>query len=336
MSATVASRDGPGVNKVSRMQTPSVARPDDVSPRTASLVKRPCRRVAYYVGMSTTPAQPRTGPTGLQKSMQFILQVIAGVLLADLVTKSVAITDTKWSAVNLVICIAAGAFLFRIFVDNLLYYEAADTKVTGPREYCTRLLLLGLDLASYVICYDIVFRIGRYVEASKPTVFRQDLIIRVLQDIALVEVLHCAWALITWAMLKTWHHDAERGSFVTWARLSAATAVVMFAFQQRRRQASRHSQHCSARVACCRWPPTCGLCATSTCGLSQRVRPNFTLQLTSGLAPARRPSRLGRPIPLRRHVSCSSVGAASAALRQLPCRSAAASMKPLAAECEIR
>ena len=63
---------------------------------------------------------------------------------------------------------------------------------------------------------------------------------------------------------------------------------------------------------------------------------NFTLQLTSGLASARRPSRLGRPIPLRRHVSCNSFVAASAALRQQPCRSAAASMKPLAAECEIR
>jgi hypothetical protein len=65
-------------------------------------------------------------------------------------------------------------------------------------------------------------------------------------------------------------------------------------------------------------------------------RPNFTLQLASGLPSARRPSRLDRPIPLRRHVSCSSVVAASASLRQLPCRSAAASVKPLAAECEIR
>jgi hypothetical protein len=66
------------------------------------------------------------------------------------------------------------------------------------------------------------------------------------------------------------------------------------------------------------------------------VPPNFTLQLASGLTSARRPSRLGLRIPLRRHVSCTSLFAASAALRQLPCRSAAASMKPLAAECEIR
>ena len=69
---------------------------------------------------------------------------------------------------------------------------------------------------------------------------------------------------------------------------------------------------------------------------TSEVRPNFTLQLTSGLASARRPSRLGRPISLRRHVSCTSPFAASAPLRQLPCRSAAASVKPLAAEREIR
>jgi hypothetical protein len=69
---------------------------------------------------------------------------------------------------------------------------------------------------------------------------------------------------------------------------------------------------------------------------AHKAPPNYTLQLASGLVSARRPSRLGRPIPLRRHVSCSSPFAESPARRQLPCRSAAASMKPLAAECEIR
>jgi hypothetical protein len=60
------------------------------------------------------------------------------------------------------------------------------------------------------------------------------------------------------------------------------------------RQAERQRREASARE--------CGVFAP----------PNFTLQLTSGLVSARRPSRLGRPIPLRRHVSCTSPFAASA------------------------
>lgn len=173
--------------------------------------------------------QPTAGDgsaSGLQKSMRFLLQVIAGLLLSEYVTKSVTIYHQSAATVNLLVLAAAGAFLFRLFVDNLLFYEASDRTIAKASEYVVRLLLLLLDLASYVVCYDIVYRLGRLAERTG-YVYRYVAIQRVMYAIAIVEALHFIWSAVARVADRKWGDGKSEQRFGRWMLCSGGTSVVM-------------------------------------------------------------------------------------------------------------
>ena len=158
--------------------------------------------------------------------MRFLLQVIAGLLLSEYVTKSIVIWHQSRAWVNTLVLLGAGMFLFRLFVDNLLFYEASDRTIERTWEYVTRLFLLALDLASYVVCYDIVFRLGR-LAARTEYMYTTTAVRQVMCAIALVEVFHFFWSLGAMAADKTWGNGDSTERFQLWMLCSGGTAIGM-------------------------------------------------------------------------------------------------------------
>ena len=176
--------------------------------------ERPCQAI----GESTA--------SGLQKSMRFLLQVIAGLLLSEFVTKSVMIYHGSLARANILVLAAAGAFLFRLFVDNLLFYEESDRNIDSGAEYVMRLFLLAVDLASYVVCYDIVVRLSRLAEHPSHQ-YTYVLIQQVMYAIALVEAFHFLWSVGALVADRTWGDKQSTERFVRWMACSGGTGVAM-------------------------------------------------------------------------------------------------------------
>jgi len=164
--------------------------------------------------------------TGLQKSMRFLLQVIAGLLLGAFITNSIRIAEAHGGVTNNILLISAGVFLFRLFVDNLLFYETSDQPVQNGSEYFVRLILLALDVMSYVVCYRIVYRLG--LLPNKATIiYAPWAVVLLAQGVALVEFLHFLWSVGALGAEEKWHSGKQSKLFARWAILSGVTCTAM-------------------------------------------------------------------------------------------------------------
>ncbi|HEU4887373.1 MAG TPA: hypothetical protein VFV49_05760 [Thermoanaerobaculia bacterium] len=165
--------------------------------------------------------------SGLQVAMRMLLSIIAGLLLADILKLTVSSLLDEGKTVRLwadflAVSVAALLFIARVVVDNVLYYNAPDAKLT-EESYSARVLLIVCDLVSYTLCYHIVNLLT--AEASKSDL-SATLLIRVIFDMALVELLHAAWCHLALERLKipaTSPHRTKRRNW--WRRWRATSAM---------------------------------------------------------------------------------------------------------------
>lgn len=176
-------------------------------------MRRACRVIV--TGMPQTDSR-------LQKAMRALLAIIAGLLIADMLRN---VVDTiraggphLWA--NAAIVIGAALFLFRIVVDNILFYEKKDTTSGG---YVTRVALIVLDLISYALCYDVVARLDpggdEWLRFSRPV------LAVALLHIAMIETFHSLWCRL-WLPLAD---AASKDHLRKWSWLSSGTALGILA-----------------------------------------------------------------------------------------------------------
>ena len=153
--------------------------------------------------MSVVFAAATQTPSGLQISMLFLFQIIAGLLLADLFKQAVEVLNKSVTTENVLVIAAAAAFIIRLVVDNYIYYADSDMPPVTTFEYAIRIVLLLIDLAAFAIAYDIVHQISEKSLHGSRKVLSLPQVRRVLCGMALIEALHTVWGLInTWLMVR--------------------------------------------------------------------------------------------------------------------------------------
>lgn len=138
--------------------------------------------------------------SGLQISMLFLFQIIAGLLLADLFKQAIEVLNKSRAKVNVLLILAAAAFLLRLLVENFIFYGAPDAPPTNTGQYVLRIMMLLIDLSAFAIGYDIVHQISPAGLTGVTNVFAYRSARRVLWGMAAIEMLHVVWGLLNVAL----------------------------------------------------------------------------------------------------------------------------------------
>ena len=136
--------------------------------------------------------------SGLQHAMRALLGIIAGLLVAEMLQHLVAKVRSGTLGDTL-LALAATLFLFRVVVDNILFYQLDDRT---EKAYVRRILLIFLDLMSYGVLY---FMVASLKERPQLT--------SVVKAMAIVEMLHALWCMLSLSVLdaiKSQDEDRKR------------------------------------------------------------------------------------------------------------------------------
>lgn len=126
--------------------------------------------------------------------MRSLLRIVAGLLVADMlrvvVTTSLGDGQTCCPAfVQVIAALAALAFIIKIVIDNTLHYHEVDW-AHHSQAYWLRWLLVGMDLASYSLCYATV---ALFVSAREAGTLQPRVLLISSGMFATVELLHWLW-----------------------------------------------------------------------------------------------------------------------------------------------
>src|ERR1051325_3104215 len=169
----------------------------------------------------------QTSDTRLTAAMRAMLAIIAGQIVSNLLqgtwTNLTAGAKTRADAwANALVFLAATVFVFRVLIDNILYYNDADV-VTGRDAYPLRGLLIVLDLLSYGFCNGIVTRL---TSGDQSVVPHEDLRWAIGLFVG-VETLHFIWCSIALGVVKEEPESDPRKSLLrNWRSLSGTWAVI--------------------------------------------------------------------------------------------------------------
>jgi hypothetical protein len=169
--------------------------------------------------------------TGLHVAMRLLLGIVAGLLISDMLKVAVKTVDAGAASAaalqSIFAVLAVFLFLIRVVVDNALYYNDRDA-TTEPEKpaYGLRVLLIGLDLLSYAVCYHMVAEIEPF--GGKP--FSVGAIMTVAGDMALVEILQflCCLFAVFGLKLVPEEQTTRKPILARWRDLSAVSAVLFF------------------------------------------------------------------------------------------------------------
>ena len=169
--------------------------------------------------------------TGLHVAMRLLLGIVAGLLISDVLKVAVKTVDAGAASApalqSIFAVLAVFLFLIRVVVDNVLYYNDRDA-ITEPGEpaYGLRVLLIGIDLLSYALCYHMVAELEPF--AGKP--LSVGAVATVVGDMALVEILQFLCCLFAVMGLKLVAEEkiTRKPLLARWRDLSGVSAVLFF------------------------------------------------------------------------------------------------------------
>lgn len=147
------------------------------------------------VELATTPAE---GP-GLKRATGFLFTIVASLLLSDYLTNGVKVLNTGPSAVHIILLVGAGVNLFRIVVDNFIYYEGREHAVSSWPIFQWRIVLTMLEMGVLLLAYDLVYQFDYDTIEKNGGVMPLAATRRVALDFGLIEGL---WFIWDWANQK--------------------------------------------------------------------------------------------------------------------------------------